>query len=157
MTETMIDDGPAVPTESLLLARRLARGISRALAAHGFGTLTEFFLLNGRRVDVIGVNAAGETVIVEIKSSIADYRADRKWTEYLEYCDRFYFAVPTDFPQDILPPDCGLMIADDYGAEVVRESAAQAMHGSRRRAQTLRLALTAMQRLGRLNDPDGTI
>ena len=97
----------------------------------------------------------GQTIIVEIKSSVADYRADQKWTEYLEFCDVFYFAVPLDFPREILPEDCGLMVADDYGAEIIREAPAQAMNGSRRRAQTLRLALTAMQRLGRMNDPDG--
>jgi len=104
---------------------------------------------------LIAVNGSGQTIIVEIKSSVADYRADQKWTEYLEFCDVFYFAVPLDFPREILPEDCGLMVADDYGAEIIREAPAQAMNGSRRRAQTLRLALTAMQRLGRMNDPDG--
>jgi hypothetical protein len=73
----------------------------------------------------------------------------------LEFCDVFYFAVPVDFPREILPEDCGLMVADDYGAEVIREAPALVMNGSRRRAQTLRLALTAMQRLGRMNDPEG--
>jgi hypothetical protein len=138
-----------------LLAHRMARGVARALTARGFATLTEFFLLNGRRVDVIGVNSSGQTIIVEIKSCIADYRSDQKWTEYLEYCDSFYFAVPLEFPQEILPDDCGLMVADDYGAEVIREAPSQVMNGSRRRAQTLRLALTAMLRLGRASDPDG--
>lgn len=149
------DSGPVPEPIQELLARRLARGIARSLTARGFATLTEFFLLNGRRVDVIAVNGSGQTIIVEIKSSVADYRADQKWTEYLEFCDVFYFAVPLDFPREILPEDCGLMVADHYGAEVIREAPAQAMNGSRRRAQTLRLALTAMQRLGRMNDPDG--
>ncbi|HEY7687660.1 MAG TPA: MmcB family DNA repair protein [Dongiaceae bacterium] len=146
-------DEPILP----LLAHRMARGVARALTARGFATLTEFFLLNGRRVDVIGVNGSGETIIVEIKSCIADYRADQKWSEYLDYCDWFYFAVPLEFPQEVLPADCGLMVADDYGAEVIREAPAQGMNGSRRRAQMLRLALTAMQRLGRLNDPEGLV
>lgn len=149
------DSGPMPEPIPELLARRLARGIARSLTARGFATLTEFFLLNGRRVDVIAVNGSGQTIVVEIKSSVADYRADQKWTEYLEFCDVFYFAVPLDFPREILPEECGLMVADDYGAEVIREAPAQAMNGSRRRAQTLRLALTAMQRLGRMNDPDG--
>jgi hypothetical protein len=149
------DSGPVPEPIQELLARRLARGIARSLTARGFATLTEFFLLNGRRVDVIAVNGSGQTIIVEIKSSVADYRADQKWTEYLEFCDVFYFAVPLDFPREILPEDCGLMVADHYGAEVIREAPAQAMNSSRRRAQTLRLALTAMQRLGRMNDPDG--
>ena len=91
---------------------------------------------------------------MEIKTSTADYRADRKWNEYLEFCDAFYFAVPAAFPLTLLPGDCGLTIADDYGAEVLRRPAAQPMNGSSRRAQTLRLALAAMQRLGRLIDPE---
>jgi hypothetical protein len=140
-----------------LLAHRMGRGVARALTARGFATLTEFFLLNGRRVDVIGINGSGQTIIVEIKSCIADYRSDQKWTEYLEYCDSFYFAVPPEFPQEILPDDCGLMVADDYGAEVIREAPSQVMNGSRRRAQMLRLALTAMLRLGRVNDPSATL
>jgi hypothetical protein len=141
-------------SSEFLSAQRLARGICRALAARGYGTLTEFPLNNGRRVDVIGVSASGETVIVEIKSCVADYRADRKWTDYLEFCDAFYFAVPAGFPLALLPEDCGLMVADDYDAEILRPAPAQAMNGSRRRAQTLRLALLGLQRLGRLLDPD---
>jgi hypothetical protein len=141
-------------SSEILSAQRLARGICRALSAGGYGTLCEFPLNNGRRVDVIGVNSSGETLIVEIKTSVADYRADRKWTEYLEFCDAFYFAVPAGFPLALLPGDCGLMVADDYDAEILRPAPAQAMNGSRRRAQTLRLALAALQRLGRLLDPD---
>jgi hypothetical protein len=144
----------AVANSEFLSAQRLARGVCRSLVAHGYGTLCEFPLNNGRRVDVIGVNSGGETVIVEIKTCVADYRADRKWTDYLEFCDAFYFAVPAGFPLALLPEDCGLMVADDYGAEILRPAAAQVMNGSRRRAQTLRLALAALQRLGRLLDPD---
>ncbi|MGH6928288.1 MAG: MmcB family DNA repair protein [Dongiaceae bacterium] len=84
----------------------------------------------------------------------SDYRADRKWSEYLEFCDAFYFAVPVDFPLALLPPDSGMMVADDYGAEILRRVAPQPMNGSRRRAQTLRLAVAAMQRLGRMVDPE---
>jgi hypothetical protein len=140
-----------------ITAQRLNRGVCRALAALGYAALTEFPLTSGRRVDVIAVNGAGETVIVEIKASTADYRADRKWNEYLEFCDAFYFAVPPAFPLALLPADCGLMIADDYGAEILRRPASQPMNGSRRRTQTLRLALAAMQRLGRLIDPEAAI
>jgi len=134
-------------------AQRLARGICRSLGALGYAALTEFPLNSGRRVDVIAINGTGETVIVEIKTSPADYRADRKWNEYLEFCDAFFFAVPPAFPLALLPPDCGLLIADDYGAEILRRPAMQPMNGSRRRAQTLRIALAAMHRLGRLIDP----
>jgi len=144
----------AITEQERISAQRLARGVCRALAALGYAALTEFPLNSGRRVDVIAVNGAGETVIVEIKTSTADYRTDRKWNEYLEFCDAFYFAVPSAFPIALLPADCGLMVADDYGAEVLRRPAAQPMNGSRRRAQTLRLAVAAMQRLGRLVDPE---
>ena len=94
-----------------------------------------------------------ERFVVEIKTTAADYRADCKWSEYRAFCDGFYFAVPLGFPLALLPTDCGLIVADDYGAEVLRRVAPRPMHGSRRRAQTLRLALAAMQRLGRLVDP----
>ncbi len=147
----------AIAEQDRITGQRLTRGVCRALGALGYAALAEFPLNSGRRVDVIAVNGAGETVIVEIKTSTADYRADRKWNEYLEFCDAFYFAVPSAFPLALLPADCGLMIADDYGAEILRRPAAQPMNGSRRRAQTLRLALAAMQRLGRLIDPESGI
>lgn len=140
-----------------MTAQRLARGVCRGLGALGYAALTEFPLYNGRRADVIAVNGSGATLIVEIKTSPADYRADHKWIEYLEFCDLFYFAVAAGFPLALLPPDCGLMIADDYGAEIMRAAVVQPLHGSRRRAQTLRLALIAMQRLGRLLDPEADI
>ena len=144
----------AIVEQARITAQRLSRGVCRSLGALGYATLTEFPLNSGRRVDVIAVNGAGETVIVEVKTSTADYRSDRKWNEYLEFCDAFYFAVPSAFPTALLPSECGLLIADDYGAEILRRPAAQPMNGSRRRAQTLRLALAAMQRLGRLVDPE---
>ena len=137
-----------------ITAQRLGRGDCRALGALGYAALTEFPLNSGRRVDVIAINGAGETVIVEIKTSPADYRADRKWNEYLDFCDAFFFAVPAAFPVALLPADCGLMVADDYGAEILRRPAVQPMNGSRRRAQTLRIAFAAMQRLDRLIDPE---
>ncbi len=142
------------PMEDRLSAQRLSRGVCRALSALGYATLMEFPLASGRRVDVIAVNGVGEIVIVEIKTCTADYRADRKWSEYLEYCDAFYFAVPIDFPLALMPPECGLMVADGYGAEILRRVAPQPMNSRRRRAQTLRLAVAAMQRLGRMIDPE---
>src|SRR5215475_4374360 len=143
-----------IADDDRLTAPRLARGVCRALSTLGYAALTEFPLNSGRRVDVIAINGVGETVIVEIKTSPADYRTDRKWSEYLEFCDAFFFAVPPAFPLALLPPDCGLLIADDYGAEILRRPAVQPMNGSRRRAQTLRVAFAAMLRLGRLIDPE---
>jgi hypothetical protein len=147
----------ALVEQDRIKAQRMARGVCRALGALGYAALTEFPLNSGRRVDVIAINGAGETVIVEIKTSPADYRADRKWNGYLEFCDAFFFAVPTAFPLALLPAECGLMIADDYGAEILRRPPVQPMNGSRRRAQTLRVAFAALQRLGRLIDPESGI
>lgn len=154
MTQTVaIAAGPSTADQEVRLAIALARGISRTLADQGYGTLVEFSLNNGRRADVIGLDGAGRFVIVEIKTSEADFRADRKWTEYREYCDLFYFAVPVGFPQAILPENHGLMAADAYAAAVIRESAEIPMNGSRRRAQVLRFGLIASERLQRLADP----
>jgi hypothetical protein len=133
--------------------QRLARGVCRAFARHGWATLTEFTLKGGRRADVIALDGQGGIAIVEIKSSRADFRADAKWQAYLEFCDRFYFAVPPDFPRELLPTDCGILIADPYDAQTVQLPAESKLHASRRRAVTLRFAQTASQRLLRTQDP----
>lgn len=133
-------------------AALLARGVGRLLTDMGYSPLPEFRLSSRRRVDVIGVDAKGSVVIVEIKCGLADFRADRKWPEYLDFCDRFYFAVPPDFPKDVLPADTGLIVADAYGGEVVRPAPARRMNGNRRRGLTLLLARTAATRLGSLWD-----
>jgi hypothetical protein len=125
----------------------LARGVGRLLGDMGYSALPEFRLNSGRRVDVIGVDAKGRIAIVEIKCSVADFRADRKWPEYLDFCDHFYFAVQLGFPYDVLPSDTGLIVADAYGGEVVRTAPARAINGNRRRSLTLSLARTAATRL----------
>lgn len=148
-------DGPDAGAESTEAAgRRLARGVCRLLADLGLATLTEFTLRGGRRADVIALDRLGEIAVVEVKASLADYRSDRKWPDYLDFCDRFYFAVPSDFPRDELPQqDCGLMIADAYGAEILRPAPLAALHPARRKALTLHFARVAGQRLLRLADP----
>ena len=135
------------------LAERLARGIARLFEDMGCAAIAEFPLANGRRVDVIALDWQGTTSIVEIKSSVQDFRSDGKWREYLDFCDRFYFAVAPEFPQDLLPVEVGLIVADYWHGTVLRESPAFTMNGSRRRAQTLRIAMTAAQRLRRFTDP----
>ena len=129
----------------------VTRGVCRLFRSLGFGALTEFKLSNGRRVDVIAVDRNGSFVIVEVKSSVADYRADRKWQEYLAFCERFYFAVPADFPIEIMPNECGLIVADPYDAAVRREGTAKTLNRNRKRRQLLQFALTASDRLGKLN------
>ena len=135
------------------IAPQLARGVTRLLAEQGYGTLVEFRLPVGRRVDVIGLDRDSRFAIVEIKTSVADFRADQKWREYLPYCDLFYFAVPEGFPTVLLPTSCGLIIADAYTAAVVRPGIAMAMNASRRRHQLVRFALAAAVRLNRAYDP----
>ena len=128
----------------------LTRGVCRLFQNLGFGTLTEFKLSNGRRVDMMAIDRNGEFVIVEVKSTVADYRADRKWHEYLPFCERFYFAVPRGFPVDMVPPDCGLIVADSFDAAVRRESLSQKLNANRKRRQLIRFALAASDRLSRI-------
>jgi hypothetical protein len=135
------------------LAKDIFRGTSRALAQLGYVSLAEVPLANGRRADLVALSPDGSLLIVEVKSSVADFRADRKWPEYREYCDRLSFAVAADFPQHLIPEDCGLIVADPFGAAILREGAEIRLVPARRRALTLRLARLASARLTRLLDP----
>jgi len=136
-------------------AAALCRGVCRLLAEHGFASVVEFSLANGRRADIAALGRGGEIAIVEVKSSVADFRADRKWPDYWDYCDRLYFAVGADFPQELIPAECGLIVADAFGAAILREPPeARPLNPARRRAVTLRFARTAASRLRRLADPD---
>ncbi len=141
------------PDADLDTAGRVTRGVCRALDEQGYVSLTEFTLASGRRADVIALGEDGEVLIVEVKSSAADFRSDGKWHEYLDYCDRFFFAVPEDFPRDLLPAECGLIVADAYGAEELRPAPAEPVHASRRKALTLRIARVAAARLREVTDP----
>src|SRR5262249_13783742 len=148
--------GPAAP-ETAPDALLLCRGVCRALGQLGFATLTEFSLANGRRADVMALGRGGELAIVEIKSSVADFRSDGKWPEYQGFCDRFYFAVAADFPQTLIPEACGLIIADPFGAAILREAPLTVLPAARRRAVTLRFALVGSDRLRRLLDPSAEL
>lgn len=133
----------------------ITRGVLRLMIDLGFAPLTEFKLTSNRRVDVAALDRAGRFVVVEVKSSLADFRADGKWQEYLDYCDFYYFAVAADFPRDVLPEAHGLIIADAYEAAIVRPAIESPMNGTRRRAQTLRFARTGASRLAGKGDPTG--
>ncbi|HLS68294.1 MAG TPA: MmcB family DNA repair protein [Kiloniellales bacterium] len=136
-------------------AQLLCRGVCRLLEELGYVSLTEFTLASGRRVDVMALGRDGQLLAIEVKSCLADFRADSKWPEYREWCEGLYFAVPPEFPQDVLPHDCGLMVADPWGAEILRSPARRPLAPARRKALTLRFARAAGQRLGRLLDPRG--
>lgn len=120
----------------------------------GMASVTEVPLANGRRADIVAVSDKGEIWIVEIKSSVADFRADSKWPEYEPFADRLLFAVAPDFPVDILPTETGLVLADMYGAEIVRPAPLKPLPGARRKAITLRIARAAALRLHALADPE---
>lgn len=149
----MSEPADAAATPESRLAQQLARGVCRTLADHGYACLAEFTLKSGRRLDVLALGADGELLAVEIKTSLADFRADAKWPDYLEHCERLFFAVPRDFPLEVLPEDCGLMIADAYAAAFLREPPRRPLSAARRRALTLRFALTAARRLDQVSDP----
>jgi hypothetical protein len=134
-------------------ALAVQRGAGRLLRELGFAVLPEFTLRTGRRADLIAIGGDGKIWIAEIKSSLEDFRADAKWPEYGEFCDRFFFAVPQDFNHDILPLEAGLIVADQWGAEVLREPPEFSLHASRRKSVTLQFARVAGQRLHGLYDP----
>ena len=146
--ELVIHDGRQSET-----AAAVQRGTGRMLRQAGFAWLPELPLVTGRRVDIIAVNKTGLISVIEIKSSVADFRADNKWHEYREFCDRLYFAVPPELPQEILPDNTGLILADAYGAEILREAPEHKVSAARRKAVLLRFARAAALRLHDLHDP----
>ena len=135
-------------------ALALARGIGRALAQLGYASLAEFPLANRRRADILALGKGGDLIIIEIKCSVADFRADRKWADYRGFADRLYFAVPNGFPTLLIPEECGLIVADGFGAAILRHGAESLLAPGRRRALTLRFALSAATRLRRQLDPE---
>jgi len=144
-----------LPSDLMTAGQRLARGVCRHFARLGFTTLEEFCPKRGKRVDVIALGPKGEIWIIECKSGVADFRSDGKWDGYLEWCDRYFWAVDADFPTEILPEDTGLIFADDYDAEVIRMGPEVKLAPARRKKITHDLAQTAARRLARMRDPMG--
>ncbi len=142
------------PNSSLetIRASDIARGVTRLLSELGYAAIQEFTLGSGRRADIAALDSKGRILIVEIKSSLNDYRTDQKWRTYLDFCDAFAFAVAPHFPADVLPPEVGLIIADRYGGHLQRPLFTQELHQSRRRAETIRFARHAAQRLAQMLD-----
>ena len=151
-----MSEPPDTPSEDIAAAAltiETTRGVGRYLVSLGYAVLTEFTLANNRRADVIGLADNGHFVIVEVKVSVADLRGDTKWPEYEDFCDQLYFAVPPGFPNELVPESTGLIIADSWGAEAIREAPDTGLHASRRKALTLRFARAAAKRHQRLVDP----
>ena len=135
------------------VAAELQRGVCRRFRAEGLSVVTELSLANGRRADVVALSSGGDVVIVEIKSCLLDYQSDGKWQDYLPFCDRLYFAVAADFPCEVIPVSAGLILADRYGAELVREPAEERLTAPRRKAMMLCFARAAALRLQLHLDP----
>lgn len=129
------------------MAQQIARGVLRLLSSYNYAGVTEMTLANGRRADIAAIGPGGEVSIVEIKSSVADFRSDQKWPEYRPFCDRFYFAVGHEFPQELIPDEAGLIIADAFGGAILREPEHEKLAAARRKAVTLRFARLAAARL----------
>jgi len=136
-------------------ALAIARGTARLLHAHGFTVVAELGLPSGRRADLVGLDAGGEIWIVEIKSSVADFRADQKWQDYRAHCDRLFFATHKDMPCEIFPQDTGLILADAFGAQLICEAPEHRLPAATRKAMLLLFARAAALRLQSLADPSG--
>jgi hypothetical protein len=150
-----IQPGTDLPT--LMPGQLLARGVCRHLSTHGFATLEEFTPERGKRLDVMAMGPKGEFWIVECKSSRVDFTSDGKWGGYLDWGDRYFWAVDADFPVELLPEDTGLIIADGYDAEILRMGPETKLAGARRKAVTQRFARAAAQRLHLLRDPGAVL
>ena len=124
----------------------VTRGAARLLVDLGYAPLAEVTLPNGRRADLMALSRKGQIVIVEVKSGIEDYRVDRKWHEYMPYCDLFAFAVAPEFPRQILPDEPGLIVCDGFGGAVLREAPVVPLAGARRKALTIAFARLAALR-----------
>jgi hypothetical protein len=134
-------------------ALAIRRGAQRLLRALGFAAVAELPLGSGRRADLVALSENGEFWVVEVKSCIADFRADRKWQEYRLYCDRLLFAVAPEFPAPILPVDAGLVVADSYGGTLLRDGPLHPLASARRKAMLVRFGRAAAARLTAKLDP----
>ncbi len=137
-------------SETALMIRR---GVCRRLRSEGLALIAEVTLASGRRADLVAVAASGEIAIIEIKSSVEDFRVDAKWPDYLRHADRLYFATAPHVPADIFPLSAGLIVADAFGAEVLREAPLEKIAAATRREMLIRLARLGARRLHDLEDP----
>lgn len=148
-------DDPLTDGRQSETALKIWRGAARLFRALDFACLSEVTLASGRRADLLALGPKQELWIVEVKSSIADFRADTKWPDYRQHSDRLYFATHPDVPLDIFPEEAGLILSDGFGAEIIREAPEHKLAAATRKAVTLRFARHAAHRLHDLSDPDG--
>jgi hypothetical protein len=141
------------PQKKLKTGQLLARGMARHLTGLGFVSLEEFPPIKGLRVDLLALGRKSEIWIIECKSSREDFMSDEKWQNYLPWCDQYFWAVPTDFPVDILPEQTGVFWADGYDAELMRDAPISTLSPARRKSIIHRFARRAARRLAVLRDP----
>ena len=146
-----MSDVALAPT--LMPGQLLARGVCRAMRSHDFVSVEELVPTSGLRVDVMALGPKGEIWVIECKSSRADFAADHKWQGYLEWCDRFFWAVDADFPTELLPEETGLIIADPYDAEIIRMGAERKLAPARRKVMVQKFARHAAIRAQAARDP----
>ena len=153
----MLTPAPAMPCDGRQSATALAvaRGTQRLLLSLGLACVSELPLASGRRADLVALGGDGEVWIIEIKSSVEDFRADRKWPDYRLHCDRLFFATAPHVPSAIFPEDVGLILADGFGGALVRDAPEHRLHPSTRRSMMLAFARAAALRLQALADPAG--
>jgi hypothetical protein len=151
-TSLSLDEARLVDGRQSETALLVARGTRRLLRAMGFASLPEVPLPSGRRADLMALGPDGELVIVEIKSSLADFRADQKWPDYRAHCDRLFFAIPQTLDPEIMPAEAGLIVADGFGAATLREAPTHKLAPATRRQLTLRFSRLAADRLHLLGD-----
>jgi hypothetical protein len=149
-------DVVSLPVDGRQSERALAirRGVCRRLRAEGLALIPEVTLRSGRRADLVALGPDGLITIVEIKSSIEDFRADGKWQDYCLHADHFYFATGPHVPADIFPAEAGLIVADPYGAEILRPSGCVKLPAATRKEMLIRIARAGAHRLHDLEDPD---
>jgi hypothetical protein len=138
---------------------KVTRGAMRFLVELGYAPLTEVSLTNGRRADIVALDRGGRAIIVEVKSCLADFRSDNKWQEYMSYCEEFFFAVDADFPRAVLdeatslPHLTGIILADAYGADIIRPAASRVVNAAKRKTLTLKMARIGAMRLADEGSP----
>jgi hypothetical protein len=135
-------------------AIKVWRGTARLLRQRQFACAAEVTLASARRADLLALGPKHELWIIEVKSSVADFRADHKWPDYRQHCDRFYFATHPDVPLDIFPEEAGLIVSDGFGAEILRDAPEHKVAAATRKAVTLRFAQHSAHRLHALLDPE---
>ena len=140
--------------KQLTPGQKLARGAARHLTSLGYASIEEFVPSRGLRVDLMALGAKGELWIIECKSSREDFTSDDKWQNYLQWCDRYFWAVDAEFPIEILPQEQGLLIADAYDGEIIRNSPLVPLAAARRKALLQEFAFHAARRLQNWRDPE---